>query len=243
MSVERAVLLAGFSDGAIRTFSLLCSLCDDSSDVRNNNNNGGVSLINSLALPSSTYFLHAATFLHPFRHEPIAFTAARRTSDGSVVVAALGFMGTRSLFCSSLPQLHELQPVHVGQTLQDNLYPSAMMWPYFTGKVMLVADCESSSVEEIDAFTGERAGFKCAVLILVFNLFSRSLFAGHPRHTVFSLPDKQWPVDIALSPIDFFRTPEPRLSLVVAGSDGGVYLAPLFVSAHWFCFSLSARAF
>lgn len=38
-------------------------------------------------------------------------------------------------------------------------------------------------------------------------------------------------MDIAYSDADYFGTKEDRAALFVAGSDGGIYLAPLFVCA------------
>jgi hypothetical protein len=43
------------------------------------------------------------------------------------------------------------------------------------------------------------------------------------------MPDHEWPLDIAHSQTDFFGANQSRESLFVAGSDGGVYLAPIRV--------------
>jgi hypothetical protein len=182
--------------------------------------------VSAFALPSNAHFLHAATFINPSRHEAVAFVAARPTTDGSAAALLLGRFGGRSMFSTAMPCMKDLQPLHHRASAQEILYPSAMLWPNL-GRTILVSDCEASSVDEIDALTGESALQQRLQPALT------SFLAGHPRRSVFALPDKCWPIDIAHSDKDFFAAKDARATLVVAGSDGGVYIAPLLVRVQW----------
>jgi hypothetical protein len=221
--LDAALLIVGFSDGTARAFRLLCG-------HRKAAVGGSNSDVDAFTLPNKTHFLHVATFTNPSRHEPVAFVAGRSCTDGSAAVTLLGIMGGRSVFSTAMPSINELQPWHHRHLPQDFSYPSAMLWPNF-GRTIIVADCESSSVEEIDCLTGQYAPQLTAAPAVFYSPLCFSFFTGHPRQTIFTLADQQWPMDIAYSHLDFFGAKHERTSLFVAGSDGGIYLAPLHVCA------------
>jgi hypothetical protein len=212
------MLIAGFSDGTAKAFRLLSAhgtdaACDRSSSGKN-----------AFGVPDNTHFLHAATFTNPASQEAVAFVAARPTTDGCAAVLLIGNNGGRSLFSTSAPSI-DLQPWHQRQLPQDYLYPSAMLWP-MASKTIITSDSGSCSVEEMDVLTGESA----------LQLRTQcSIFIPHrpspPR--LFTVPNQQWPMDLAFSPAKFFSD---RLSLTVACSDGAVYLIPFKVLAYrpWF---------
>jgi hypothetical protein len=145
------LLVAGFPDGTARAF---CLLSDGNEDANSSERRNCARALGPL---ENAHFLHAATFVNPTRQEAAAFAAAACTTDGSAVVLLLGSMGGRSMFSTSMTHLNDLQPIHNRQGQQDCMFPSAMLWPLELGRTMLVADCESRSVDEIDVLTGEPA--------------------------------------------------------------------------------------
>ncbi len=215
---EAALLIAGFFDGTAKSFRLSNTHREHVKDASNS------SVVSALAVPDDAHFAHTATFINPSRQEAVAFVAARPTSDGSAAVMALGIMGGRSLFSTATTCMTDLQSWFHRQSPQDFLYPSALLWPDST-RTLLISDCEFCSVEEIDALTGEYS-FRRHTL---FHAHLFPLFTGHPRQSIFSMPNHHWPMDMAYSDADYFGTKEDRAALFVAGSDGGIYLAPLFV--------------
>jgi hypothetical protein len=218
---HRPTLIAGFLDGAARAFRLLSDLSEAGAAADSDKSSSGVS---TFALPDTTHFLQVATFVNPSRHEAVAFVAGRAATDGSAAALLLGCMGGRSVFSTAMSCMNDLQSCHHRGLPQEVLYPSAMLWPNL-GRTILVSDCESSSVDEIDALTGD-----CASQQLLQPAVTPAL-TGHPRRSVFVLPDQCWPTDIAHCDTDFFAAKDARAALVVAGSDGGVYIAPLTVRA------------
>ncbi len=56
---------------------------------------------------------------------------------------------------TSMHYINDLQPWCDKQLPQDFFFASAMLWPQMN-KTMFVADCDTFSVDEIDALTGDR---------------------------------------------------------------------------------------
>jgi hypothetical protein len=143
--LEGVLLVAGYSDGSGRVFRLLSTHKADADNQKSRS---------AFAVPDNTRFMHVAHFFNCSRHEPIAFVAARPTTDGSVAVMLLGKMGGRSLHSTSMHYINDLQPWFDRQLPQDFFFVSAMLWPQMS-KTMFVSDCDTFSVDEIDALTGD----------------------------------------------------------------------------------------
>jgi hypothetical protein len=119
----------------------------------------------AFAAPDNTLFMLVAHFVNCSRREPVAFVAARPTTDGSVAVMLLGRLGGRSLHSTSMHYINDLQPWFDRQSPHDNYFLCAMLWPQMN-KTMLVAVCDTCSVDEIDALTGD-CPFRSATILLL----------------------------------------------------------------------------
>jgi hypothetical protein len=157
---QRPLLVAGYFDGTARSFCLLLEGTGKDA-VHDTNKHSTRSGGSAVSLPSNAFFVQVATFINPSSQEAVAFVAARPATDGSVVVLLLGSMGGRSMFSTSSPHTYDLQPLHSRQLPQDYFYPTAMLWPDALCRTVLISDCESGCVEEVDALTGKFASQQC----------------------------------------------------------------------------------